>query len=165
MACIGCQAQVPDSDGPTHAYVGASPGCWAIFGEVRAREYSLPGYAAVGHRLTTDAYMVQHPSVEGRQSTQSVWVHLVGLYLVLEGGLSQEAATAATTKLLARDPVLQVAQPPADPGALTIVDVVAAQDAAAHVATVQRWADVVWQSWAVAHQQVRALAGPFSRPR
>src|SRR6478735_2271506 len=107
MVCIGCRAQVDDRDGPTHAYVGASPGCWAIFGEVRAREYSLPGYAAVGHRLTTDAYMVQHPGVEGRQSTQSVWVHLVGLYLVLEAGISQAEATLATARLLARDPAFR----------------------------------------------------------
>ena len=165
IACIGCQAQVPDSDGPTHAYVGASPGCWAIFGDVRAREYALPGYGTVGHRLTTDAYMVQHPGVEGRQSSQSVWVHLVGLYLVLEGGLTPEQTTAAIAKLLMRDPSFAWLTPPADSGALTIVDVAAAQDAGAHVATVQRWADVVWQSWAAAHQQVRAFAGPFSRPR
>ena len=165
ISCIGCRGQVPNSDGPTHAYVGASPGCWAIFGEVRAREYSLPGYAAVGHRLTTDAYMVRHPVVEGRQSTQSVWVHLVGLYLVLECGLTQEAATTATAKLLARDQAFRWLTPPAAPGALTIVDVVAAQDAVAHVATVQRWAEVVWQSWAAVHEPVRALTGPFSRPR
>ena len=167
IACIGCRAQVGEAngDGPEHAYVGASPGCWAIFGEVRAREYSLPGYAAVGHRLTTDAYMVQHPGVEGRQSSQSVWVHLLGLYLVLEGGLTPQDATAASAKLLAHDPSFRWLTPPADPGAVTIVDVAAAQDAEAHVATVRRWADVVWQSWAPEHASVRALAESFSRSR
>lgn len=26
--CPGCGALVPSSDGPTHPYLGASPGCW-----------------------------------------------------------------------------------------------------------------------------------------
>ena len=26
VRCVGCGAPVPDIDGPTHAYIGASPG-------------------------------------------------------------------------------------------------------------------------------------------
>ncbi|MCK6557732.1 hypothetical protein HUU39_19040 [candidate division KSB1 bacterium] len=33
LACSGCQALVPDIDGPSHPNLGASPGCWVIYGE------------------------------------------------------------------------------------------------------------------------------------
>src|SRR5436190_1879442 len=39
VPCIGCGVLTPDADGPTHPYLGASPGCWAVYGEVLAREY------------------------------------------------------------------------------------------------------------------------------
>jgi hypothetical protein len=30
---------VPDIDGPTHRYIGASPGCcWALYGELAEKE-------------------------------------------------------------------------------------------------------------------------------
>jgi Family of unknown function (DUF5946) len=46
VPCLGCGALVPDSDGPgpTHAYMLASPGCWALYGEVSSREYSDLAY-------------------------------------------------------------------------------------------------------------------------
>lgn len=60
IPCVGCGALVLDTDGPTHRYVGASPGCWAVFNEVRNREYIQPGYG-VASQWTVDTYMVQHP--------------------------------------------------------------------------------------------------------
>ena len=66
--CPGCGALAPRSDGPAHRYLGASPGCWAIFGEVLAREYSDQRYWPV-HHLTVDAYAIQHP---GEPSTQTI---------------------------------------------------------------------------------------------
>ena len=73
--CAGCGALVPVTDGPTHPYIGASPGCWAIYGEVLAREYGEYAYPPV-HRLTVDAYAAQHPGVPSRRSIQSVAIHL-----------------------------------------------------------------------------------------
>jgi hypothetical protein len=52
IRCVGCGALVPDIDGPTHRYMAASPGCWALFGEVVAREFSDFRYARV-HLLPT----------------------------------------------------------------------------------------------------------------
>ncbi len=39
VSCFSCGALVPDIDGPVHRIVDSSAGCWAIFGEVLAREY------------------------------------------------------------------------------------------------------------------------------
>ncbi|MCP5049599.1 MAG: hypothetical protein GY940_20685 [bacterium] len=53
--CFSCGAPVPEIEGPVHRYMDSSPGCWKIFGEVLAREYSNAAYARY-HRLTVDAY-------------------------------------------------------------------------------------------------------------
>lgn len=89
--CRGCGALVPCGDGPTHRYIGASPGCWAVFGEVLAREYSDRRYWPV-YQLTVDAYAVQHPGEPSRQTIQSAAIHLISLYSVLEAGRTFDQA-------------------------------------------------------------------------
>ena len=91
VPCYGCGALVPDVTWPSHRYVGASPGCWAIYAEV-AGGGLLPPLPSPYGALVVDAYMAQHPGVPGPQSTQSVWVHLIALQLVLEGGWPDESA-------------------------------------------------------------------------
>ena len=87
VACPGCGAVVPDIEGPTHAYIGAGPGCWAAWGEFQARSFASPAIAAV-QPLAVDVYAVQHPGLAERRAIQSVWVHLVSLCLILERGRS-----------------------------------------------------------------------------
>lgn len=101
IKCYGCGALVPDVDGATHKYIGASAGCWAIYGEVLAKEYTEYRTLRSTHRLTADTYAVQHPGTPNRQATQSVTVHLASLYLVLEKGLSGQAATQVFSRILA----------------------------------------------------------------
>jgi hypothetical protein len=61
----------------------SSPGCWQIYGEVLAREYSDAAFRSI-HRLTVDSYAVQHPGQPTAQSIQSVCVHLKGMKLTPE---------------------------------------------------------------------------------
>ena len=82
-ACPGCGLDLPEHDGPTHAYIGASPACWALYGELLAREYGELRYPP-SHRLTVDVYAIQHPGGGERRAIQSVAVHLMALCLVLE---------------------------------------------------------------------------------
>ena len=89
-ACVGCGAMVPDLEGPTHRYIGASPGCWAAYGRLSEKEASDFRFMRY-HQLTVDAYCVQHPGEPSPQSIRSVAVHLVGLHLQLE----RETPTAA----------------------------------------------------------------------
>src|SRR3982751_1269864 len=83
VICPGCGASVPAFSGPTHAYYGEAPGCWALYGEVLAREYSDYRFARL-HRLTVDSYAAQHPGRPEPRTIQSVAVHLIGLQLSLE---------------------------------------------------------------------------------
>lgn len=154
VPCIGCQALVPDLpelSGPAHAYLGTSPGCWQVYGEVSARvllDMTVRG-------LLTDTYMVQHPGTPSRQSIQSVARHLLGLYCALEREQSFEQAVQAMRRA------------PADqfrwldpPGAwhITVVDLAATSDQDVLVGLIRHWAQATWEAWHPHHQTIRQWA-------
>lgn len=171
VQCSQCGARVAPSDGPTHPYYGAAPGCWALFGEVIAREFSDYRFARL-HRLTADAYAAQHPgSAEDRRAVQSVAVHLIGLCLSLEppAALTPERELATLLHTAAdRSAEFRWLRPPAHLGEITIVavheavppdrDALRDEDAAAHLAAVRQWAESVWDAWAAHHDEVRRWA-------
>ena len=155
--CAGCGALVPRGDGPTHPYIGASPGCWAIYGEVLARDYGEEAAAPV-LQLAVDAYAAQHPGTPSRRSTQSVAVHLIILCLAFERGYDPARATEARRRALAHRQDYVWLDPPASLGPLTILDAHQARDLAEHAARVERWARSVWETWAPHHETVRRWA-------
>jgi CTP:molybdopterin cytidylyltransferase MocA len=156
-ACQGCGVLLaPQQDGPTHEYLGASAACWMAFGELAAREFGEMGYGRL-HRNTVDAYAVQHPGIDGRRQRQSVALHLIGLCHWLEHGLSATRLIPITQRLAGdkRDwPWLEV---PAWYD-MTVVDVLAAADAAAHERLVRLWAESVWEAWSAHRELVRRWA-------
>lgn len=154
IPCLGCGALVPQMTGPTHRYMASAPGCWSVYGEVLAREYSDPPYAA-RHQLTVDAYAIQHPGQPSRQSIQSVAVHLISLCLILERDLAPPRARQAIQKI-SRDRV-QFAwlTPPATRGAVTVAEVHGAEAVAEHLERVSAWAESAWAAWAMHHATVR----------
>jgi hypothetical protein len=155
--CFGCGALMPNVDGPTHPYLGASAACWGVYGDVLAKEYGEYRYPPF-HRLTVDTYSVQHPGIPSRRSIQSVAVHLVSLCLVLERGFSSEKATAGIRQALGKRDEFVWLVPPAPLGDLTILDVQKATDIVQHEAAVKRWAEAVWQAWLPHHETVRRWA-------
>ncbi len=157
LECPGCGGRFAPFDGPVHAYMESSPGCWQAFGQVLAREYGNPGLFAV-HRLSVDAYAVQHPGGDSRQAIQSVGVHLVRLCLFLERGLTAEAANDAMLRVAKAKAAMTWLARPASLGAVTVADVVAATDAPAHADLVRRWARAAWDAWATHHDLVRRWA-------
>ncbi|SRR5579883_1779866 len=158
IPCPGCGALTPVVDGPVHPYLGASAGCWAVYGEVLAKEYGEYRYPSV-HRLTVDAYSVQHPGTPSRRSIQSVAVHLISLYLVLERGFSSAKATAGIRRAVEHRKQFIWLDPPSPIGNLTILDVRDATDLTLHEMTVKHWAESVWRSWSLHHETVRRWAG------
>jgi hypothetical protein len=133
----------------------SSPTCWAAYGEVLAREYSDQAYFAV-HRLSVDAYAVQHPGQPSPQTIQSVAVHLIRLCLLLERGLPMERANDAMLKASEREGKFVWLVPPASLGAVTVADVLQAQGVEAHSAAVRRWAGSAWAAWMPHHATVRS---------
>jgi hypothetical protein len=151
--CAGCGLVLRQVEGPGHAYIGASVSCWALYGEVLAREFGELHYPEC-HRLTVDAYAVQHPGVPGPQSRRSVGGHLVTLCLQLEHGVSADAATRMLGTFLDYRSELPWLDPPGHRGDLTVRDVVATSGLEAHTDLVQRWARGVWQAWQPHHATV-----------
>jgi hypothetical protein len=159
IKCYGCGASVPDVEGATHKYIGAVAGCWAIYGEILAMEFGNPSYFYPAHRLTVDTYAVQHPGEPGRQSTQSVYVHLAGLYLSLEEDLEVSKIPKIMSSLTAQSADFVWLEPPVTNGALTVLDVVKAENAEEHQRIVKAWAEDVWQAWAAHHPKIKQLVG------
>ena len=152
-----CQGRFPDEAGPTHEYMQSTPGCWAAFGRVLAREYGDRRLFAV-HRLSVDSYAVQHPGLPSRQSIRSVGVHLVRLCLLLERGLPPEHANDAMLEAARHKSGYHWLEPPPSLGDLTVADVEAAADAEAHRDRVRRWAAQMWDVWSPHHATVRGWA-------
>jgi len=150
VPCVGCGGLFLDSDGPTHRDMESSSGCWRVYGEVLAREYSNPAYFAI-HRLTVDSYAAQHPGHSSPQSIKSVGFHLIRLCLLLEHGLEEARMDEAMTFVIKAKERFTWLTPPSSLGSLTVADVHKAETAEQHKQLVRSWARSVWMSWSPCH--------------
>ena len=133
----------------------SSPGCWSVYGEILAREYSNPAYFEV-HRLTVDAYAVQHPGSTDRQSIHSVGLHLIRLCLFLEHGLSVQNANTAMVEAGRLKHTFRWLNPPGSLGKINAADVAKTKNVDDHKAMVYGWAQDAWEAWSIHHQTIRS---------
>jgi hypothetical protein len=106
------------------------------------------------HRLTVDAYAVQHPGRPSPQTIQSAAVHLVSLCALLGHGQEPEQAQRLIEAATARKATYHWLVPPDFRGTITVGTVAADPDPAAHARQVTAWASSVWQAWKTHHAQV-----------
>jgi hypothetical protein len=152
--CPGCGLVLPPQrEAPRHPYIGASAGCWALYGELLAREFQNPAYFSV-HQLTVDTYAVQHPGSPERRSTQSVALHLMTLCLIVEDGVDPLEGPALHKRFIRR-PAFRWLEPPRPNGQLTAADALRSRNPGEHAKAVRAWGEEVWKSWAPHHQTVR----------
>ena len=143
-SCPECGAEVP----------GGRAGCQQLFDEVLVREYSDYRYARE-HRLTVDAYSLQHPD-EYMRSAKSYAAHLTGAYVAIEHGSVAEANRAILEWLNGSTSLQRPSQPPpGQRGSLTILHVHVATDPEDHVRRVREWAESAWASWRDFHTIAR----------
>lgn len=163
--CVGCGAELEERDGPTHRYLESSPACWALYGEVLAREYSTPELMDI-HRLSVDAYAVQHPGKENPSTINSAAIHLLRLSLIFEQDLPMASANEAIKKLVEADRSYRWLTPPSSRGAITVVDVWRAASVISHRNAVKAWALSAWQAWEPHHSTIREWLPPncITRP-
>jgi hypothetical protein len=145
-ACPGCGLALPELNGPTHPYLGASAACWALYGELLAEQYAR--YEGGPHRLSVDAYAVQHPGVPERRSIRSVCLHLTRLCLMLERGVPGERAAELMVAVGERIDDMRWLEPPRPNGSVTVSDVLGG-------VTPDDWARDVWAAWSPHHGTVR----------
>jgi Family of unknown function (DUF5946) len=153
--CSGCGLVLPLHGGPTHAYVGASPACWSLYGQLP----TAFGTTAVGdtvRRLVLDTYAVQHPGKPQLRSVQSVAVHAMGLCVLLERGAEDRRAKPVLGRRpTRRAPALHWLEPPHPNGTLTIRSTLGADGAENYATAVGAWAADVWAAWEPHHDTVR----------
>lgn len=156
VVCEPCGGKYPVSDGPVHAYVLATPGCWAAFGAVQADEMTRYGYPPA-HQLVVDAYMASHPgNYDDRRSRQSVVVHLVSICGLLERSWDVQRSREAMRRHVRKgDEFPAHERGPA--GKLTVTHMTNTADVDEYAKRAHEWAEDVWQSWHTHHDYIRSL--------
>ena len=130
-------------------------GCLKLFEEVIAREFSNYHYGKI-HRLTVDAYSLQHPDAYMR-SGKSFAAHLTGIYAALEAKDSLVVNRTVRKWLDANPKIEKPAGIPRRRGKLTIAFVHSAADADEHSKRVREWAREVWSAWSEHHDLAKHL--------
>lgn len=143
--CEACGTAVP----------GGRGGCQQLFHEVIAREFGDYRYARL-HRLTVDAYSLQHPD-QYMRSGKSFAAHLTGICAALEHENGREI-NRTVQQWLSRNPAIEKpADLPRQRGHLTVAHVHAAATPEEHTARVRQWAHAVWAAWSNHHALARQL--------
>ena len=146
---------VPDVTGPVHAYMHASPGCWALYCGLEDWKASLradqDAPTLIQHLV--DAYAVQHAANPDRRNRQSVAVHLMSLCASLEQGIPGTRLRQVIGTWTHRQYRLLVPRP--DAYQLTVRDLAdaAGQDRPGLVLDL---AKAAWTAWSAHHDQIRA---------
>jgi len=143
--CVDCGAIVAEG----------KAGCLKLFEEILAREFSDYRYGKI-HRLTVDAYSLQHPDAYMR-SGKSFAAHLTGIYTALK---YEDALNVNQTmqKWLSTNPKIEKpALLPKQRGNLTITFIHSAVDANEHSKRVREWAQEVWSAWSEHHALAKQL--------
>jgi 3-oxoacyl-(acyl-carrier-protein) synthase len=148
--CPACGAVTPPSDAPAHAYIAASPGCWASFGRLQlAAAQKWPDHP--DRALIVDAYAAQHPGDgSDRRDRQSVWVHVAALEAVLVSGWPPERSIDVRRTVLAPGSDFPRLAAPQGPRPLTHL-VLSEPDPG----VIRRWARSVLGWWGASAQLVR----------
>src|SRR5262249_16391265 len=124
-----------------------------IFEEVLVREYSDYRYAR-NHRLTVDAYSLQHPD-EYMRSGKSFAAHLTGICSALEYEDSSAINQAVQKWLNGAEQIEKPTRIPEQRGDVKITYVYNAISAEEHNQRVREWARAAWAAWSEYHDLAR----------
>lgn len=136
-------------------YFNTSPECWAVYTEVLGAEFGNAPLFGQVHQLTVDTYAVQHPG--GDHPDKSIFIHLAGLYLVLDRGHTPIHVPPLLQRLARTVREWPHFEAPADLGAMTVLDVALAESVMAHAEVVREWAGTVWEAWAPCQARVARI--------
>jgi hypothetical protein len=152
--CPGCKSIFEESEtDTTHAYIGASPGCYTYFNEILALESQNWQYPVI-HRLLVDSYCVQHPGIESKKSIQSVAIHLLALYMALEKNFDLRYITKQMGIAISKGAIFNWLNPPQNLGNVTIKDI-RTSSLKEYEDSIYRWARSVWEEWKEYHDKIK----------
>ena len=141
--CEACGASLPEGTD-----------CQGLFDEILAREFGDFRYGRL-HRLTVDAYSLQHPERYMR-SGKSFAAHLTGMCAALDGDLPHDINRSVQQWLNGPQRIPRPEEPPPGRrGELTIEYVFGAADPEEHLDRVTEWARSTWSAWSAYHDLAR----------
>ena len=103
--------------------------------------------------------MAQHPSDISRASIQSVWVHLVALYLTIEKEIPSKFVSKVMAKIT--NPNLQfewLIPPNLNSYNITANDLTNPETSEEYTKLAREWAEDVWNAWSEHQPKIRQLA-------
>jgi hypothetical protein len=143
-ACPGCGL----------AIAGGIEGCQRLFEAIGLREYDDMRFARY-HRIVVDVYAMQHPDRYGR-SAKSFAAHLTGLCAWIDDESASQSVNASVQRWLSGpSPIVKPPLPPSY-GAITIGELVDAEDRVPYGETLRRWARSTWDAYAPLHATARS---------
>jgi hypothetical protein len=122
----------------------SSPGCWRVFGELVAADYSSAARMAF-HQLIVDAYAAQHPGQGDRRQVQSVGLHLMTLCLFLEHGVDPALGPSLHRRMIDRPVFTPLSR--TGPGELTVAHVPTGGAVELVRPAAYEWASAVWTTY------------------
>jgi hypothetical protein len=134
---------------------GGEAGCLRLYEDVLAREYGDQRYFKV-HRLTVDAYCLQHPE-RYMVSGKSFVVHLIRMHIALEANNDAHLNEVLRKWIDNKVTIEKPATLPSKRGGLTITYIHSASTPEEHSVRVCEWAGDVWNSWKEHHALARQL--------
>ncbi len=153
--CPGCQAVLPKiENGAIHRYMTSSAGCWAIFNSLNDPDRPLA--PSTFNNLIVDAYAVQHPGTPSDQTINSVAIHAMVLYGILERGFKPEQALwlrqrPGRIKSTEKHSRFHWLTPPAFASSLNVTDVANCKTPLERSELLERWIKDVWSRWSEEH--------------
>ena len=144
------------------AVAGGAEGCQRLFESIGLREFEDMRFARY-HRIVVDVYAMQHPDRYGR-SAKSFAAHLTGLCAWVEDEGGAQSVNASVQRWLSGpSPIVKPAVPPIY-GAVTVRELVDAEDPVRYGEVLRCWARSTWDAYASLHITARAwIATAVSR--
>lgn len=136
------------------AVAGGTEGCQRLFESIGLREYEDMRFAR-HHRVVVDVYAMQHPDRYGR-SAKSFAAHLTGLCAWLENEPGAHEINAAVQRWLSGPSPIEKPSPPPSYGAVTVRELVDADDPVRYAEVLRRWARATWDAYAPLHGTARS---------
>ena len=131
----------------------SSPGCWARYGDVLAREYSNPELTKT-HRLSVDTYAVQHHGYHDQRAIRSVGLRLARLMLQLDRPSGPRETNEVMLGLSGAKATIEFLDPPKS-FTMTAADIPLEGPFQKHIEAVQAWACSTWQASEDHHDYIR----------
>lgn len=154
VICPGCGVRLPAAELPADDGVNASGECRQLYWQLSADTLTSAG-PAFPHQFAVDAYAAQHAGTPSRPITTAF--ALVGLYLAYERGYSGRDVQRAHMLLARRNLDWPRFAKPAEPGLLTVLDVLQARPGTQRDQMLYSWACAVWETWQAERARVSFL--------